>query len=297
MNIQSLSICVPSTGCINQCKFCVSRMRGSRYESRFKYDNHSKNSDLFNDFKRRMEFARDNNCNTVMLTGECEPQQNRSFLMFVKEVMDAMERPFRNIEIQTTGARIDYDDLIFFKRIGICTISLSVSSFNDTVNNEVIKTTEKNFIRLKYLCELIKDNKFNFNLRLSLNVTDQLLETKEPDIEDIFERCKDLSADQVTFRKMYVSGNNTLPDKWIAAHMISDQNAWFYKLSDYIKKRGNYIDTLEYGQERYSLNEMSIVVDDDCMAKKKNVNAAKYLILRTDCHLYSKWDDKGSLVF
>ena len=79
--------------------------------------------------------------------------------------------------------------------------------------------------------------------------------------------------------------------------MILDQNAWFYKLSDYIKKKGNYIDTLEYGQERYSLNEMSVVVDDDCMAKKKNVKAAKYLILRPDFHLYTKWDDKGSLVF
>ena len=32
------------------------------------------------DYKRRLEFARDNGCNTVMLTGSSEPQQNKSFL-------------------------------------------------------------------------------------------------------------------------------------------------------------------------------------------------------------------------
>lgn len=298
MNIQSLSICVPGTGCINQCKFCVSRMRGNKYKSKFvAYGNHEKGSDFFENFKKRMEFARDNNCNTVMLTGECEPQQNIIFLDFVKNVMKDMERPFRNVEIQTTGARVNNDMLRDFKRIGICTISLSISSFDNDVNNEVIGTSDINHIDLKELCYLIKDRIYNFNLRLSLNITDQLLNTKTPDIEEIFERCKNLGADQITFREMYVSDNNTAQDKWIAEHMISDQNTWFKKLSEYIKKKGNYIDTLEYGQERYSVDEMSVVVDDDCMAKKKNVKAAKYLILRPDCHLYTKWDDKGSLVF
>ena len=213
MNIQSLSICVPGTGCINQCKFCVSRMRGSKYESRFKYGNHEKGSYFFEDFKKRMEFARDNNCNSAMLTGECEPQQNLTFLYFIRDVLMNMERPFRNVEIQTTGAGVNSDMLKTFRNIGICTISLSISSFDNDVNNEVIGTTEKFYINLKELCNSIKDSSYNFNLRFSLNVTDQLMKTKEPDIEKIFERCKAFGADQVTFRKMYVSVNNTAQDK------------------------------------------------------------------------------------
>ena len=123
------------------------------------------------------------------------------------------------------------------------------------------------------------------------------METKTPDVESIFNRCKQLGADQVTFRKMYSSGTMSEQDRWISEHMIYDHEAWFYNLGNYIKSNGNFINVLEYGQERYSVDEMSVVIDDDCMAKKKNVKAAKYLILRPDCHLYSKWDDKGSLVF
>ena len=33
------------------------------------------------------------------------------------------------------------------------------------------------------------------------------------------------------------------------------------------------------------------------MSKRINKDAVKYLILRPNCKLYSKWDDKGSLIF
>lgn len=296
MNIQSLSICVPSSGCINRCKFCVSRMRETKYK-KLVSNSHQKGTIVYENYKKRLEFARDNNCNTLMITGECEPQQNMLFLYFLKDVLEDMERPFRNIEIQTTGAGISSTVLNDLGIIGVCTISLSVVSFDDKVNNEVIGTTEKNRIELEQLCYEVKEQFHNFNLRLSLNMTDQLMKTKTPDIETIFNKCKQLGADQVTFRKMYSSGTMRGQDRWISEHMIDDQEAWFYSLGNYIKSKGNFIDVLEYGQERYSVDEMSVVVDDDCMAKKKNVRAAKYLILRPDCHLYSKWDDRGSIVF
>ena len=35
MNIQSLSVCVPATRCINDCEFCCSKMHGGDYEDRF----------------------------------------------------------------------------------------------------------------------------------------------------------------------------------------------------------------------------------------------------------------------
>ena len=39
MNIQSLSIVVPTHGCMNQCKFCVSRMHKEEYEDLISTDN------------------------------------------------------------------------------------------------------------------------------------------------------------------------------------------------------------------------------------------------------------------
>lgn len=55
MNIQSLSVCVPA-GCPNRCKFCVSRLHHNNY----KHDNYD-HIDV-----DRLEFARDNGCNSVI---------------------------------------------------------------------------------------------------------------------------------------------------------------------------------------------------------------------------------------
>ena len=94
MNIQSLSICVPGSGCINRCKFCVSRMRQTKYKNLVSHS-HLKGTIVYDNYKKRLEFARDNNCNTLMITGECEPQQNSLFLFFLKDVIEDMKRPFR----------------------------------------------------------------------------------------------------------------------------------------------------------------------------------------------------------
>ena len=296
MNIQSLSICVPGTGCMNKCKFCVSRMRKSKYEQ--KLNRYIFTGQNMADYVNRLEFARDNNCNTMMITGECEPQQNLSFIKdLLVDVNRELRKPFRNIEIQTTGAGIKENTLEKFREWGICTISLSVSCLvDDKINNEIIRVTRDDIkINLKDLCANIFQ--FGFNLRLSLNVTKNLIDHDYPSYEFIFDRCKQLYANQVTFRKMYSSGSETEQDKWIEENKLLDEEKWFKGLSEYIKAHGNYIDTLEYGNNRYSMNGISVVVDDDCMAKRKNKRAAKYLILRPDCHLYSKWDDAGSIVF
>jgi len=64
----------------------------------------------------------------------------------------------------------------------------------------------------------------------------------------------------------------------------------------HIKDKGNFIGELEYGQEQRSYDGVSYVFDSDCMAKGQK-QTMKYLILRPDCRLYSKWDDKASLIF
>ena len=78
MNIQSLSICVPAQKCINDCEFCCSKMHGGDYEDRFTPI--STTMSYIEDMRKRLQYARDNGCNTLMLTGNNEPQQNKSFL-------------------------------------------------------------------------------------------------------------------------------------------------------------------------------------------------------------------------
>lgn len=145
MKIQSLSVVVPAGRCINNCKFCVAQMVEEPYLDQM--DGNKPFYDLYpRNFLRRLDFARDNGCNTVMLTGNAEPQQNRPFL----------------------------------EKFGTL---------------------------------------------------------------------------------------NALPER------------------------------LEYGAMKYSVMNMSTVLDEDCMAKADGRDECKYLILRPNRKLYSKWDDPASLIF
>ena len=292
MNIQSLSIVVPTHGCMNQCKFCVSRMHNEEYKDLISTD--------IEGYKNRMAFARDNGCNTVMLTGQGEPQQNERFLKMFRDMNRELAMPFRNIEIQTTCAGFTDETFVLLRSIGVATVSISVSCLNDDkINCDIINGNHTPF-KLQWVCNKVKE--YGMNLRLSLNMTRWLFvdggkENTYPNYEAIFKYCSEvLKADQVTFRRMYTDGSNTPQTKWIEDNNVK-VDAYFKGLNNYIVANGRYLDTLEYGSKRYSVMGMSTVVDEDCMAKSEEKKALKYLILRPNCKLYTQWDDKGSLLF
>lgn len=300
MKIQSLSVVVPAKNCINNCKFCVSQMHDLEYENMMSdknlyYDLYKK------DYINRLEFARDNGCNTVMLTGDCEPLQNQSFLTKFADYNATLEKPFRIIEIQTVGNLLT-DDYLYFLRhhVGVTTISLSVNTmFSDALNCEIIGCA---VFSLEKLCERIK--KYRFNLRLSLNMvkaqfeddvdgSDGVIHTKS-----LIYAAKNLGADQITFRKMY-SEQGTDEGLWVDDNQIEEKRwADIYNIVRGSHADSRFLDKLEYGRSKYDVRGMSVVIDDDCMSENALMKeVAKYLILRPNAKLYSKWDTKGSLIF
>ena len=309
MNIQSLSIVVPGNNCINNCKYCVARMNKDAFLYKNQMDDNLPFYDLyFNDYLKRLEYARDVGVQTVMLTGNCEPQQNRKFLKDFGIMMMLMSRPFRNIEMQTTGRLIDDNYLRFLRNhVGVNIISLSISSFYDKnncliIDNEYMNKHDNNscdiFINLHDLCEKIK--KYDFTLRVSLNMSKYIF-NKEADskyscksVPEIFKCCKEFNADQVTIRVLYSSNESNNQNKWIVKNGL--KNTDIDIIRNYIEQNGKLITILPYGSSQYELDGMSVVLDNDCMSKIKKGDL-KYLILRPDCKLYSQWDSKASLVF
>jgi molybdenum cofactor biosynthesis enzyme MoaA len=293
MKIQSLSVVVPAKKCINDCQFCVSRMGYALYADQL--DSNKPFYDLYQkEYLKRLEFARDNGCNTIMLTGDAEPQQNRVFLEKFGTLNSMLEQPFRWIEMQTTGTLLNDGYLRFLRNhVGVSTISISLSSFD---NNENVKITGMKVpIDIEYLCHEIK--RYDFNLRLSLNLTKVFNCQDKCDEElfkDIIEKCKSLGADQVTFRHMYTSGTDSPQDKWLLEHAMSEST--IENFITYIKESGTPLAILEYGSVKYDVEGMSVVLDDDCMSQEAT-DGYKYLILRPDCKLYSRWDTKASLIF
>lgn len=286
MKIQSLSVVVPAKKCINSCKFCVSKMHESEYENMISSNNLY--YDLYKkDFINRLEFARDNGCNTVMLTGDCEPLQNKTFLKEFGNYNQSLKSPFKIIELQTAGNLLTNDYLYFLRHhVGVTTISLSLNSFQNSENSKIIGC---GVFSIKDLCESIK--KYRFNLRLSLNINKEF-DSETPD--SLFDKCSNLGADQVTFRKLYMSGFNTPENKWIMNNKARS-NFWT-EFREFIIDFGSKLEKLEFGLIKHSINNMSVVLDDDCMSTEAK-QALKYLILRENCKLYSKWDNKGSLIF
>jgi sulfatase maturation enzyme AslB (radical SAM superfamily) len=297
MKIQTLSIEVPTNGCVNNCLFCVSRTHENNYSSFHlgpvvEFEKNSKEEYFYKSMVKRLKYAKDNDVHTIILTGTGEPLQNQKFLEFFAGVLKTMDDPFPNIELQTTGVMLDDTILNYLKKeISVSTISLSVNNiFDDNRNLFLMGVNEKLKFNLKDLCLKIKDN--NLNLRLSLNMTSDY-DFKYP--VDFFKRAKELNTDQITFRELYSSNNNTKQDKWIKENaaiptVLSD-------IKQYITENGRPLYVLPFGYIVYSVDGIGTLVDSDCMNSKQVSENLKYLILRKNNKLYSHWDDPGSLIF
>lgn len=298
--MQSLSVVVPNSKCINDCAFCVSKMHCDQFPNLMNI--HSPQFDLsMRDYIKRLEFARHNGCNTVMLTGTSEPQQNRTFLILFGMFMQMMKDPFEWIEMQTTGVLLTQEYLRQLRNhVGVNLISLSLSALEDTENLRIMGCPAGERFALATLAHNIKDE--GFSLRLSLNLTSHFDKYQDCP-EKLFLDCKTLGANQVTLRVLYSDEGDSPQAKWIKANaaMPSTVNSIY----NHILLNGRYLGTLPYGAKKYSVAGMSVVLDEDCMAKDRTPDSDrtedpenyKYLILRPDCRLYSQWDDPASLIF
>lgn len=308
MNIQTFSLVVPTKGCINKCPFCVSRMHCNKYDS------------MFDEFQmtKRIKWAVMNNINTCIITGIGEALQNIKFLVKLAELFEKLGHPFPNIELQTTGVLLEENIILenslnipkerigsieLLQRLGINTIGLSVSNiFVDERNMEIIGVSENLKFNLSNLISNLKHQ--GFNIRLSINMIKDYDNIR---VEHIFDRCKKLGADQVTFRKMYAGNDNSEQSEWVKNNACKSETISNIKkyiagynldtvLPHHVNGKGKLLYELPFGGEVYSVDGMSVVIDSDCMSKDNN-KALKYVILRENGKLYAQWDDNGSLIF
>ena len=212
------------------------------------------------------------------------------------EVNRSLRMPFLNIEMQTTGAFIDGPFLDFFKNaVGLTTCAVSVACLDDDRRNREITGTRDEKLSLSVFCREVKNR--NINLRLCLNMNDEMLLHHDYSPESIAALCGELGADQITFRALWSPGSDTPQGEWIDQHVTDRTLNCIEMLKEDIRRNGRYLDTLEYGSDRYDYHGFSVVIDEDCMSQENRKDAIKYLILRPNGHLYTKWDSAASLVF
>lgn len=302
-NAQSLSICVPGKKCINKCKFCVSCMHADAYKNQM--DENLPFYDLyFEDYVKRMIFAKENDANIMMITGDIEPLQNRHFLQTLA-IINKYVLPqkgcsgFNWIEIQTSAVGFDRNYARFLRNtVGVSVLSLSLSSFDDDANAEIVGIPKNMKVNIKEVCEIAKE--YDFTLRLSLNMSREVYKSVTSSawypviVPAIFLKANELGADQITFRKFYTDGDNE-QSRWINENAAPDN--FFEYLHSYVKDTGRLIGTLPYGYNQYSVHGISTVIDEDCMNEAKaEKEASKYFVIRPDCKLYDGWN-KEDIIF
>lgn len=307
MQIQSLSIVVPG-GCPNNCPCCVSKLHTDIDNYKNQLEENYQFEELYSkDFKDALEFARDNGCNVMMFTWDGEPIINKPFMRKVVELNNQLRKPFRWNEIQTTGVFLldkwenGWEKNLRWLRDYVRIKMISLSVFNPFDSDENSKCTRpkspKAYVDIPATCAAIK--KYNFGLRLSINLYNFYDNIKA---EKIFQKAKELWASQITFRVLYsVDSPQTAQEKEINSRIIQNKCSAkaVEEINKYIKKHWRPLERLPFGAIRYSVHGMSCVLDDDCMNSKTQEvkDQVKYLILRPDCKLYTKWDDEGSMLF
>jgi pyruvate-formate lyase-activating enzyme len=286
MKIQSLSVLVPTKGCVNRCPFCVSEMHKEKYSDEV----------LWGEIEKRLRFvSAKNSCDTLILTGAPgEAQQNKEFLKMFGMINKQLLFPYYWIELQSTGVMFPNDMRLLWEEfkfltndVGVTTISLSISDIFDLENNKKILGYKKPSLNTLELCKAIK--KWGFNLRISINML-SLYNSYSP--KQIIDRAKELEADQITFRKLYAYGGSEQAGYVRGNSCLKSK---INEINDYIIHNGEKLQILPFGAIKYSVDGVSVVVDSDCM-NKETKEALKFVILRGN-KLYSRWDNKSSLLF
>jgi hypothetical protein len=303
-NIQTLSVIIPAKNngiCVNRCKFGVCFLCKNKYENRLQDSHPDKVIHAWEDYTNRLNIVRDQNTDTVILTGDAEPMSNQEaislFAYFNKNVISS---PFRIIELQTAGNNLDDKTLGWLRNtIGVTLISLSLSSFDNDLNGEI--TRNKKPIDIKNLCKKIKE--YGFNLRLSLNLNTEGFKVGSveyysdvergtisdwyPSVELLLKEVQELGADQLTLRKLWEDGSDSDPAKWVREFGV--KSSYVGAIQEVIKEKSIRVGELPFGADLYSYNGLSVVVDSNSQGLDTGKDI-KYLVLGPDCKLYRDWE-------
>lgn len=294
MQLRSLSIAVPTKGignngrgCPNNCAFCVSALDDETYPDLISGDSIRAE----NEYVKKLEFCSERNFESMVITGTGEPLMNMGFIIKLSRWNNSISRKFKWIDVQTSGVTLTKEKLDALRDIvGVTGISLSLSSiFNDDLNANTNEIPNALRFNIQQLCSLIKSS--GFNLRLSLNMWSHYNYLKT--FDDIFNRARDLGANQITFRILYQSKDLTLPQNiWIKDHPFKGESY----LKEHIETYGEPLEPVSFGAMRYNVDGISTILDTDCMSTTVK-DELRYLVLRQNCKLYTKWSTSGSLLF
>jgi molybdenum cofactor biosynthesis enzyme MoaA len=277
MKAQNLTVCLPNEGCNKKCPYCVSRM------THMPEDNHTR---MLRNGAKVYNMAKIAGVTSVLLTSKGETT------MDLDECMRWIER-FKDfpVEIQTNG-RVVKDDptwIVDAVDAGLDIMAVSIDNLD----------------WLSTYAATLKWAARQMVVRLVFNMT---IKTDRPLLE-LVSTAKHVGAQQVIIRRLTIpEGAEFTPEgQWIAEKApagIYDRRMAELR-SALNKQAARKVRSTAHGVPVYSIggtslvprDAISVVANDYCVQERSGDEDIRSLIFHSDGHLYTSWNDTGSILF
>ncbi|MBR9705601.1 radical SAM protein [Candidatus Pacearchaeota archaeon] len=289
MKIQTFTVIVGSAACNARCPYCISKMTGIK-EMGYKLPEVN-----WHNFDKACRLSKENHVSTVLLTGKGEPtlfpDQFTEFLEHLKPYN------FPLIEVQTNALVFGREFKKYKKylkkwhELGLNTIAISVAHYQKEKNKEIY-APDSEYIELE---NVIKDlHEMGFSIRLCCMLIKDYVDTLG-EVKNLIEFCKTNEVEQLTIRSIVApnSSENSDVANWTRTHIPNKK--FITEVSNFLKKQGNKLMTLDHGAIVYDLEGQNICLSD-CLTIKANTNELRQLIFFPDGHLRYDWQHKGAIL-
>lgn len=191
----NLQICVPYQKCVFNCPMCVAKGHKHNYDFKNLYIEDEE------EYGNKLRYFNDNQFESVIITGECDPTQNMQFVKYVINLIKLWHED-KKIELQTHNYNININELE----------GLDVLSYSITDSKAYLRSYK--FPRLK--------NKTN---RIVILLTKEFAFLNKNNFDA-------MGFDQVTFKTLQY-GEDEQINKWIDENKLEDLSNIYGIVNEY----------------------------------------------------------------
>jgi molybdenum cofactor biosynthesis enzyme MoaA len=287
--VQTYSIVAGSLACNAKCPYCVSKMTPHQGGEIKPSDVNWRNFDLGAKLSKEWGAA------TALITSKGEstlfPEQLTEYMRGLKK------HDFPMVELQTNGIKLmdnSYDKhLAKWYELGMTTISLSMTHYDDSKNNQIYQPEKKTDFNLEGLIEKLHDH--GFSVRLSCIMFKDYIDSPE-EVQNLIDFSKENEVEQLTVRSVErpSCSENVEVSNWVDGHKLDDSVV--SNVRDYLDEGGTRLRELVHGAVVYDYEGQNICLSN-CLTSDAKDSSIRQLILFPDGHVRYDWQHKGAILF
>jgi len=287
--VQTYSIVAGSLACNAKCPYCVSKMTPHQGVEMKPSDVNWRNFDLGAKLSKEWGAA------TVLITSKGEST------LFPEQLTEYMRKlskhEFPMVELQTNGIKLmedSYDKhLAKWYELGMTTIALSVTHYDDEKNNAIYQPGRETDYNLEGLIGKLHDH--GFSVRLSCMMFKGYIDNPE-EIQKLVDFAKENDVEQLTVRSIEKPdcSENKDVSGWVDEHRLVDNVV--SDVRDYLDAEGTRLRELVHGAIVYDYQGQNICLSN-CLTRDAKDSSIRQLIFFPDGHVRYDWQHPGAILF